>query len=177
MMSRIRVRLVVVTIVMAALPALAFARGRGYGRVGPAMTIYGPVYNPTATPEYRLWASNPAAYEQMMMMRQQQFLMKQQQAYMKQMKVQQQQFGKWVKTQKSRKDKGLPTDPMYDQYLRMQEAAGPAFLPNENDRRNADPTVAPGGGPRPPSARRATSKKAAPKKAASKKAATKPAEE
>lgn len=171
-MSSPRTRLLVVAIVLAALPGLALARGRGYGRSGPAQTIYGPVYNPTMSPEYRLWASNPAAYEQLMMMRQQQFLMKQQQAYARQMKLQEQEFNKWVKAQKARKDKGLPTDPDYDRYLRIQAASGPAFAPNENARANGDATTAPGGGPRPPASKRRASAKTkgrASTKAASKK--------
>jgi hypothetical protein len=163
-MSTIRVRLAVVTIVMAALPGLVLARGGGAGGSGPAMSVYGPVYNPAMSREYRLWAASPGAYQQMMMMRQQQFLMKQQQAYIKQMKLQQRQFDKWVKAQKARKDKGLATDPLYDQLLRMQEAAEPAFAPN------GDPTVAPGGGPRPPVARKSASRKSATRKGASTKA-------
>jgi len=152
---------------MIALPGLALARGRGYGKVGPAMSIYGPVYNPVASPEYRLWASNPAAYEQLMMRSQQQYMMKRQQAYMKQMKAQKQQFDKWVKTQKARKDKGLATDPMYDQYLRVQEASGPAFAPD------GDPAA----GPRRPAARKAATRKGASKNAAAKTAAAKKSED
>lgn len=166
-MPGLRLRLVVVTVILIALPSLAHAQRRGRLRGGPVISPYGPVYNPVMSPEYRLWVSNPAAYEQLMMYRQQQMMMKQQQAYMKEMKRERQVFDKWVKTQKARKDKGLPTDPDYDQYLRMQAASGPGFLPNAN----ADPTLAPGGGPRPPATRKAAAKKAAPKKAASKKAA------
>jgi hypothetical protein len=163
-MSTIRVRLAVVTIAMVALPGLVLARGRGAGGSGPAMSVYGPVYNPAMSREYRLWAASPGAYQQMMMMRQQQFLIKQQQAYMKQMQFQQRQFDKWVKAQKARKAKGLATDPMYDQFLRMQEAAGPAFSPD------GDPTVAPGGGPRPPVSRKSAPRKGATRKDASTKA-------
>lgn len=176
-MSATRVRFLVVTVALIALPGLVHARGRGY-RSGPAMSVYGPIYNPTSSPEYRLWAGSPAAYERMVMMRQQQMVMRQQQMYMKQMKQQQQYFKNWVKTQKARKAKGLPTDPDYDQYLRIQAGSGPGFQSDNSSRGGAsgDPTVAPGGGPRRPAARKAATKKSAASKGATKKSATKKAE-
>jgi hypothetical protein len=83
------------------------------------MTPDGPVYNFTMTPEYRLWASNPEAFEQLMLQRQMAANAKQQQEMLKQ----QQAFDKWLKDQKAKKDKGQATDPAYDQLLRMQAAA------------------------------------------------------
>lgn len=87
-----------------------------YRRSGPAMSVFGPTYNPTMSPEYRLYLSDPEAYEQLMMQRQFQY---QQQIYQKQQQV----FQKWLKDQKAKKDKGQPTDPAYEQYLRQQSAA------------------------------------------------------
>ena len=103
-------------------------RGRGYN-TGPAMTVYGPVYNPVMSPEYRLWASNPAAYERMMFMRQQQMMQKQQQAYTKEMERERKQFQGWLKDQQTRKSKGQPTDPAYDRLLRSQSPSPPPPLP------------------------------------------------
>jgi hypothetical protein len=107
------------------------------GRYGPAMSAYGPVYNPTMSPEYQLWARNPEAYEQLMMQRQMQMEYRQQQAMLKQ----QQQFEKWLKEQKAKKDKGQPTDPAYDQIVKMQEqqekAAKEAATPRPRRKRTS----------------------------------------
>jgi hypothetical protein len=130
-------------LILVATLATAFLAGtapahaqRGYRR-GPAMTPYGPVYNPTMSPDYRLYASNPAAYEQMMMNRQIQSANKQQQAAQKQ----QEQFQKWLKDQKAKKEKGKPTDPAYDQLLKYQEAQAQAEL-KTSARKNAKRTPA-----------------------------------
>jgi len=116
---------------VALVPADARAQ-RGMNRTsGPAMTPFGPVYNPTQTPEYRLFARNPAAYQQLMMERMARVNYRQQQQLLKQ----QQAFEKWLKQQKARKDKGQPTDPAYDQLLKMQEqAARNAALVNHGRR-------------------------------------------
>jgi hypothetical protein len=93
-------------------------------RSGLAMTPYGPVYNPMLSPDYRLYAANPALYEQVVTARQMQAANKQQQQMLKQQRV----FAKWLKDQKSKKDKGKPTDPAYDQLMKMKEAqANAAF--------------------------------------------------
>src|SRR5256885_3555333 len=54
-------------LVVALVPADARAQRRAVkdNYSGPAMTPFGPVYNPTQTPEYRLFARNPAAYQQL----------------------------------------------------------------------------------------------------------------
>ena len=134
-------------------------------RNGPAMTVYGPVYNPTMSPEYRLWANNPGAYEQLMMQRRALWLQQQQKAAAKQQQAlvkQRQAFEKWLKEQKKRKDEGKATDPAFDRYMSMNEAAAKnaaggrrTSARRQSGRRQAaagtaDPTVAPGGGPRPP---------------------------
>jgi hypothetical protein len=121
----------------------------GRRRYGPAVSAFGPVYNPSMSAEYRLWASNPEAYEQLMMQRQYQYEQKLQQNYQKQ----QQAFQKWLKSQKAKKDKGQPTDPAYDQIMKQQEMAAQAQL-REATR------------PRGRAARRAASTKAATKSAA-----------
>lgn len=52
------------------IPVPAQAQRGMRGSSGPAMSPYGPVYNPTQSPDYRLRASNPAAYQQLMLQRQ-----------------------------------------------------------------------------------------------------------
>jgi len=51
-------------------PTSAYAQ-RGFGRShrGPAMTAFGPVYNPTMSPEWRMAGGNPVVYEQIMHMK------------------------------------------------------------------------------------------------------------
>lgn len=98
---------------------------RGYARYRnsnvAAMTPFGPIYTPRGA--------------QQIMLRQQRAMAQQYQ----QMQRQRQAFDKWLKTQKAKKDKGQPTDPMYDQYLRMQaeqQAAAARFAaPRSRSRR------------------------------------------
>lgn len=72
------------------IPIPAQAQRGGRGSSGPAMSPYGPVYNPTQNPDYKLRASNPAAYQQLMLQRQMQAA----QQYQQQMMKQQQQLQK-----------------------------------------------------------------------------------
>ncbi len=98
--------------------------GRGgsrYRNASPwASTAYGPVYNPALSPEFRQAGGNPYAYQQLLqrklMAQQQQAMMKQQQAYMK-----------WYKDQQSRKAKGQPTDPAFNQMESMEQQREAAF--------------------------------------------------
>ncbi len=92
----------------------AQGRGRGRGRSGPAMTPYGPVVNPTSTPEWRQAGGNPMIYEAIMEQKAaaaRQKLMQQQAAAMQK---QRQAFEKWAK---AKKDKGQSVDPEYQQML------------------------------------------------------------
>ncbi len=115
----------VAALTMASLAQVSTAHAqRGYNRNGPAMTPDGPVYNPTSSPDYQLWARNPAAYEQLMYQRQMQYNAQQMAAYQKQQAA----FQKWLKDQKAKKDKGQPTDPAYDQMLKVQAAQEAAAL-------------------------------------------------
>jgi hypothetical protein len=64
------------------------AHAQRYGRTyGPAMTPFGPVYNPALSPEWRQAGGNPIIYEQIMqqkaLIQQQKLMMQQQQAYNK----------------------------------------------------------------------------------------------
>ena len=74
-------------------PGLAQAQ-RGMSRYAntPAMTPYGPVFNPTQTPEWRQAGGNPVVYQQIMMQKmaaaEQAAFQKQWAAYQKQMKLQ-----------------------------------------------------------------------------------------
>jgi hypothetical protein len=102
--------------ILAALPTTARAQ-RGYRNSGPAMTPYGPMYNPTQSPEWRQSGGNPYVYQQLM---QQKAMMYQQKAMQQQyqaMQKQQQAFEKWMKEQKAKKDKGQPYDPQYDKIV------------------------------------------------------------
>jgi hypothetical protein len=109
---RYRLCLMAVVAFAALAPGDAYAQ-RYRNSNAPIMTPDGPI--PAA--EYRLWASNPAAYEQMIYQRQMQMAQLEQQQMIKQ----QQAFEKWLKEQKAKKAKGQATDPQYDELMRMQE--------------------------------------------------------
>ena len=107
-------------------PRDAQAQRRG-GRSGVAMTPYGPVTNPTSTPEWRQAGGNPIVYQAIMdqkaaiareklMQQQAQAMQRQQQAARKQ----QQAYDKWIKDQKANKEKGKPVDPAYQRMLDQQ---------------------------------------------------------
>ncbi len=93
--------------------------GRGYSRSrGPAMTAYGPIYNPALSQQYRAYIQNPAGYERMMMAKQQQALFKQQQAMF-------QQYQKWAKTPEGKK------------YLEQQQQAQQQAIERQRAREQA----------------------------------------
>ena len=108
----------VLLVLMLAPPQAAPAqRGRGRGRDGPAMSVGGPVFNPTQTPEWRQAGGNIEVYEQLMMQKQYQAEQKQYQAMLHQRQAHQ----KWLKGQAARKAKGQPVDPAYTQMLAQEE--------------------------------------------------------
>jgi len=115
--ERMKRLLVLSALVLAGMPHSAWAQR---GRSGPAMTPYGPMTNPTQSPEWRQAGGNPMIYEQIMMQKmmaaQQKEMQKQYQALQKQ----QQAYEKWLKEQKAKKDKGQPVDPAYQQLLDNQ---------------------------------------------------------
>lgn len=117
-------RLLGIGLLLALIASPRDAQAQKGGRSGSAMTPFGPVTNPTQTKEWRLAGSNPVAYQAMMdqkaaaarqkaAQKEAQALQKQQQAVQKQ----QQAFEKWLKDQKSKKEKGKPVDPAYQRML------------------------------------------------------------
>ncbi len=98
------------------------------------MSPYGPVTNPTMTPEWRQAGGNLLIYQEIMDQKAavvREKAMKQkalaEQKQQKAAKKQQQDFEKWVKEQKAKKEKGKPVDPEYqrmlDQEGRLKAAA------------------------------------------------------
>lgn len=112
-MKRLCSLVLLVIVLVSSSDAKAQRRGRG----GPAMTPYGPMANPTQSPEWRQAGGNPMIYQQLieqkMMVAQQKAMQQQYQA----MQKQQQAFEKWVKEQKAKKEKGQAVDPAYQQML------------------------------------------------------------
>lgn len=110
-------RLCGLVLLVAILGSTSDAKAQRRGRGGPAMTPYGPVANPTQSPEWRQAGGNPMIYQQLieqkMMVAQQKAMQQQYQA----MQKQQQAYEKWVKEQKAKKDKGQPVDLAYQQML------------------------------------------------------------
>jgi len=104
-----------VLVTLLAVPGAAHAQRRG--RSGPAMTPYGPVANPTQSAEWRQAGGNPIIYQQIM---EQKLLAAQQKEMQKEwqaLQKQKQAYDKWLKEQKTKKDKGQPVDPAYQQML------------------------------------------------------------
>jgi hypothetical protein len=113
-----RLLLLSAALVLSGMTSDAWAQRRG--RSGPAMTPYGPVSNPTQSPEWRQAGGNPMIYEQIMMQKMMAAEQKQMQQQYQALQKQQQAYEKWLKEQKAKKDKGQPVDPAYQQLLDAQ---------------------------------------------------------
>jgi hypothetical protein len=99
------------------------ARQRGKRGANPMVrTPYGTFTNPTMTPEWRQAGGNPVVYQQMMRRKMEGLQRQNMQKAYQDMRKQQEAFQKWYKEQKALKDKGKPTDPMFDQVLASQAA-------------------------------------------------------
>jgi hypothetical protein len=96
--------------------------GRRSGSSSTAMTPAGPVVIPTQTREWRLAGGDPRRFQVLMqqkaLLQQQKLLARQQREALKRQKA----FEKWGKDQKAKKEKGEPTDPVFDQWMRQIEA-------------------------------------------------------
>ena len=100
---------------LVAAPSVAQAQRRGRG--GPAMSVDGPVFNPTQTPEWRQAGGNLMVYQQIMEQKMMVAQQKQMQQNYQAMVKQQQAYDKWIKDQKAKKEKGKPVDPAFQQML------------------------------------------------------------
>lgn len=96
-------------------PSVAQAQRRGRG--GPAVSVDGPVFNPTQTPEWRQAGGNLMVYQQIMEQKMMVAQQKQMQQNYQAMVKQQQAYDKWLKDQKAKKEKGKPVDPAFQQML------------------------------------------------------------
>jgi hypothetical protein len=116
----------------------AEARQRGgHRRANPwIQTPYGRIQNPTMTPEWRQAGGNPMVYQQMMRRKMEGLQRQNMQKAYQAMRKEQAAFDKWYKEQKALKDKGKPTDPMFDQ-LQARKAAEEAAVNKAIEKREA----------------------------------------
>jgi len=102
-----RFSLLAMLVGLLAVPSAAQAQHRG-NRNAPAMTPYGPVYNPTQTPEWRQAGGNYAVWQQIMM---QKMAAQEQAAFQKELA----QYQKMLKAQGQKPPSGLANgQPMYN---------------------------------------------------------------
>ena len=110
-------RLLGIALLTCLVAAPSAAQAQRHGRGGPAMSVDGPVYNPTQTPEWRQAGGNLAVYQQIMEQKMLVAQQKQTQQNYQAMVKQQQAHDKWIKDQKAKKEKGKPVDPAFQQML------------------------------------------------------------
>jgi hypothetical protein len=115
-------RLVLVLTMMAVLASPAVAQRGGNRGNRTVQTPYGPVFNPTLSPEWRQAGGNPMVYQQIMRQRQMLAQQKAMQGQAKAMQKQQDAFNKWYSEQKAKRDKGEPTDAAFERMFGKTKA-------------------------------------------------------
>jgi DNA polymerase III gamma/tau subunit len=114
---------VCLTAMLLGLARTSEAQQRGGRRANPMVqTPYESFQNPTMTPEWRRAGGNPMVYQQMMRQKMAGLQRQNMQKAYQEMRKQQAAFQKWYAEQKALKDKGKPTDPMFDRLQAEKEA-------------------------------------------------------